>query len=239
MPKSRLLERISLFHNGQWSDLVERSVVDSETTHFAACRKRRRAMPGIEQRATRALRCVLDGELSARRQALEGAELARPPYLRDPLPDRVVNHVPHTLVSLDPELFERVLRSSRRGAAAGPSGMTAEHLRPMLESTEDTESLASFADTFAKGEIPKEIVDAIRMGRITALRKLGGGVWWAISSVVWCPDREAIQQVEDATAPGCECVAHIFQSLTGVDRSTIVILVDGVAHSTQFPVQPC
>ena len=60
---------------------------------------------GIEQRAARALRCVLDGELSAGRQALEGAELARgtreildalkdrerrPPNLRDPLPDRVV-----------------------------------------------------------------------------------------------------------------------------------------------------
>ena len=160
MPKGRLLERVSLFHNGHWSELVERSVLDSESAHFAACRKRR------------ALRCVLDGELSAGRQALQGAELARgtretldalkdrerrPPNLRDPLPDRVVNHVPHTLVSLDPELFAQVLGSSRRGAAAGPSGMTAEHLRPMLESTEDTKLLASFADpqesTFSRASL--------------------------------------------------------------------------------------
>ena len=185
MPKGRLLERVSLslFHNGHWSELVERNVLDSESAHFAACRKRRRSKSGIEQRAARALRCVLDGELSAGRQALEGAELARgtretldalkdrerrPPNLRDPLPDRVVNHVPHTPVSLDPELFAQALWSSRRGAAAGPSGMTAEHLRPMLESTEDTELLASFADTFAKGEVPQEIGRAIRMGRLTA-----------------------------------------------------------------------
>ena len=123
-------------------------------------------------------------------QAFKGAELARwdprdsrrsqtendePPNFRDPLPDRVVNNVPHTPVSLDPELFAQVLRSSRRGAAASPSGMMAEHLRLMPESTEDTELLALFADTFAKGGVPQEIVDAIRMGRMIALRKLDGG----------------------------------------------------------------
>ena len=69
--------RVSLFHNGQWSDLVERSAVDAETAHFAACRKRRRAKSGVEHHASRALRCVLDGELSAGRQALQGAEVAR------------------------------------------------------------------------------------------------------------------------------------------------------------------
>ena len=64
VPKGRLLERVSLIHNGHWSELVERSVLDSESAHFVACRKRRRSKSGIEQRAARALRCVLDGELS-------------------------------------------------------------------------------------------------------------------------------------------------------------------------------
>ena len=89
----------------------------------------------MEHRASRALRCVLDGELSEGRQALEGAEVApgtretvdalrerRPTEPRDPLPDRVANHVPDSPVSLDSDLFARTLRSSRRGAAAGPSG---------------------------------------------------------------------------------------------------------------------
>ena len=35
--------------------------------------------------------------------------------------------------NLDPELLTKTLRTARRGGAAGPSGMTAEHLRPLLE----------------------------------------------------------------------------------------------------------
>ena len=128
VPKTRLLERVSLFHNGQWCDLVERSAVDAETAHFAACRKRRRAKSEVEQRASRALRCVLDGELSAGRQALEGAEVApgtqetlnalrnsqrRPTGLRDPLPEQVADHVPDNPVSLDSDLFARTLRAQQ------------------------------------------------------------------------------------------------------------------------------
>ena len=104
----------------------------------------------------------------------------------------------------------------------------------MLESAEDTELLASFADTFAKGEVPQEIVDAIRMGRITALRKSDGGVRGIVVGDLFrrlvsrTLAKQFAQQVEDATAPfqcalktraGCECVAHIFQSLTEIDPS--------------------
>ena len=54
--------------------------------------------------------------------------------------------------------------------------MTAEDLRPMLESGGDTELLTLFADTFAKGEVPQEIVNALRLERMTTLRKPDGGV---------------------------------------------------------------
>ena len=168
VPKTRLMERVSLFHNGQWSDSVERSAVDAETAHLAASRKRRRAKSGMEHRASRALRCVLDGELSAG-QALKGAEVAprtretvdalrerRPTEPREPLPDRVANHVLDSPVSLDSDHFARTLRSSRRGAP-GPSGMTAEHLRPMLESGPDTELLATFLTRSPKGEVRKRL----------------------------------------------------------------------------------
>ena len=92
--------------------------------------------------------------------------------------------------------------------------MTAEHLRPMLESAEDTELLASFADTFAKGEVPLEIVDAIRMGRMTALRKSDGGVRGIVVGDLFprlvsrTLAKQFAQQVK--TRAGCECVAHIF-----------------------------
>ena len=81
-------------------------------------------------------------------QALEGASLApgnqetlnmlrdesrRPPRLRDPLPEELLNFVPEDSFQLDEDKFCRNLRSARRGAAGGPSGMTTEHLRPLLD----------------------------------------------------------------------------------------------------------
>ena len=49
-------------------------------------------------------------------------------------------------------------RKARRGAAAGPSGMTSDHLFPVLENARS-------------GEVPDEIIEAIRLGRLTALSK--------------------------------------------------------------------
>ena len=81
------------------------------------------------------------------------------------------------------------------------------------------------------------------MGRMTALRKSDGGVRGIVVGDLFrrlvsrTLAKQFAQQVEDATAPfqyalktraGCECVAHIFHSLTEVDPSTTVISVDGV-----------
>ena len=119
----------------------------------------------------------------------------------------------------------------------------------MLESGPDTELLATFADTFAKGEVPQEIVNALRMGRMTALRKPDGGVRGIVVGdffrrlVSRTLAKQFSQQAEDATPPfqyafktraGCECVAHIIQSLTELDPCT-VISVDGVgAFDSRF-----
>ena len=53
----------------------------------------------------------------------------RPPVPRDPIPQELLHHVPSTEFKLDTDKLSRNLRSSRRGAAGGPSGMTMEHLR--------------------------------------------------------------------------------------------------------------
>ena len=86
------------------------------------------------------------GEVSAARQALESTGLApgnrstlnelrnrerRPPTAREPLP-------PERPFDLDEEVFCRNLRSARRRAAPGPSGMTCENLQRILESDRDT-----------------------------------------------------------------------------------------------------
>ena len=72
------------------------------------------------------------GELSAARQALEGATVA--PGTLDilnalqPIPPDIFHAVPAEQFSLDFDVFTRNIRIARRGAAGGLSGMTTEHL---------------------------------------------------------------------------------------------------------------
>ena len=67
--------------------------------------------------------------------------------------------------------------STRRGAATGPSGMTADHLQPVLDTARDTSLFLHFATVLARGQAPVAAVEGVRMGRITALKKPGGGIW--------------------------------------------------------------
>ena len=92
------------------------------------------------------------GELSSARHVLESADLApgnnathialtlqdRRPALPRELPRELMERVPQRPFLLDDEQFAKNLRSARRCAAPGPSGMTTEHLFPLLESTNDT-----------------------------------------------------------------------------------------------------
>ena len=73
---------------------------------------------------------------------------------------------------LDHETMLQNLRCARRGAAPGPSGMTSEH----LQHDGDGVLLCELAEQFARVSVPEEIVDALRMGRMTALQKPSGGV---------------------------------------------------------------
>ena len=88
------------------------------------------------------------GEVSAGRQALEGAPLApgtqrtldqlqdlvrRPAVPYSPLPEAIRNHQAEIAFSLEKEIFIKNLKCARRGAAVGPSGMTSEHLKSISE----------------------------------------------------------------------------------------------------------
>ena len=79
-------------------------------------------------------------------------------------------------------MFTRNIRSARRGAVGGPSGMTAKHLRFILESPSETAAFFRAAQDLARAEIPQDVL--LCMGLFTALR---GGVrgivcaderWW-------------------------------------------------------------
>ena len=161
--KNKLGERFQAFAEGQWSHLLSQSRQCAEDASVAMHRKRRRHSPqqDLDRRALRAEGLVQMGELSAGRQALEGASLApgnrqtldalqdpqrRPPEPRDPIPRLVLDFVPEVPFDLDETKFASNVRSARRGAAAGPSGMTVEHIRLVLDNVRDAHLLFSMAE---------------------------------------------------------------------------------------------
>ena len=54
--------------------------------------------------------------------------------------------------------------------------MTTEHLKVVLNSARDSEMLWQMAEEFVWAEVPVEVVEGIRLGRMTALRKPTGGL---------------------------------------------------------------
>ena len=131
------------------------------------------------------------GELSSARLASNGASCAprnektlralRDPHrrlvaLREHLPEEVRFHQPLVPFELDHEEVLQNLRSARRDAAPGPSGMTSEHSRPLLEHDGDGVLLCELAEQFARASVPKEIVEALHVERLFALQKPSGGV---------------------------------------------------------------
>ena len=82
-----------------------------------------------------------------------------------------MSHTPRVPFALDSHKFLKNVRSAKRGAAAGPSGMTVEHLRPLLDPVKDQQLLCKLAQQVAVAGFTPTVVEAIRMGRMTALRK--------------------------------------------------------------------
>ena len=197
------------------------------------------------------------GELSSGRQAFEAAEVAPGTFqtlqaLRDPsrrqrrareaISRELLDFEPASSLELDEGLFSKNLRSARRGAAAGPPGMTTDHLRPLLDNVRDLHLLFSVREQWATGMAPQEVVEIGRMGRLTALRKPNGRIGGIVSGEVVrrLVSRTIAQQVSKAveagTAPfqcalstkaGSKCVAHALQALCELDPSTVVS-VDGL-----------
>ena len=75
--------------------------------------------------------------------------------LREHLPEE-----PLVPFELDHEAVLQNLRSARRGAALGPSGMTSEHLRPLLEHDGDGILPCELVEQCARASVPEEIVEA-------------------------------------------------------------------------------
>ena len=128
-----------------------------------------------------------------------------------------VHHAPASGFELDEARFGRNLRTARKGAATGPSGMTSEHLRPLLSSHPALHWFFRLGEHLVTARVPNPVIEAVRM------RKPAGGVRGIVvgDMIRRLVARTVAQQVgsnvEKATAPyqyalstraGCECVAN-------------------------------
>ena len=149
VPRGRLQERMSKFASGEWELLLRVSLESSLQGINVSCKSRRRQRDTVASRVSRAIGLANVGELSNARQAPEGDAVApgnertwklltdenrRPRSVREPLNRRIVSQDPSVPVDVDGDLLAKNLRTARRGAAGGPSGATAEHLKLLLES---------------------------------------------------------------------------------------------------------
>ena len=125
----------------------------------------------------------------------------------DPVPPEIMSHTPRVPFALDSDKFLKNVRSAKRGAAAGPSGITVEHFRPLLDFVTDQQWLCKLAEQVAQGRITPTVIEPIRMERMTALRKANGGVRGIVVGdvvrrlVARTMAQQLAPQVESATAP--------------------------------------
>ena len=54
--------------------------------------------------------------------------------------------------------------------------MTSDHLRPLLSDLPGMKLLFQLGENLSRGHVPRVVVDLVRAGRMTALKKSDGGV---------------------------------------------------------------
>ena len=164
--KKKLKDRVSLFCSGQWDIMVEESLVS--VVNSALARSRRRRGDGrdtVEKRARRAFHMVQLGELSAGRQALEGAAVApgnkttlsalKDPTKRPPSPPEAVpDHIRHF---------------SPDGSHCSSEARWQSEC--FLTTTLMVQLSGHVGTLLARSRVPAGILQAIRSGRVTALQK--------------------------------------------------------------------
>ena len=182
LSKEEWRTRIAHFQAGRWTHLlnaVERTTPTQPGTNT------------LEQRARRARHLVHQGELSAARQALTAGPLApgdastleelrdptrRPGAPYGPIDAAIMQFVPAEPLQLPDALIINALRRTRKGAAPGPSGLTAETLRLVLDDADATQAFLQVSQLLAQADLPQQASNAIALGRLVALQKPNGRI---------------------------------------------------------------
>ena len=122
-------------------------------------------------------------------------------------------------------------------------GTRYEHLRVLIEDPDAWGMFARFAQAFARAEVPQDVMQAMRLGRMTALQKDDGRVRGIVAGTVLrrlvCKTiaKQYAEVFLRTTAPyqfalqtraGTETVAHLLRHFTDRDPETVIVSVDGV-----------
>ncbi|CAE7290268.1 unnamed protein product [Symbiodinium sp. CCMP2456] len=231
LPKSELRERFDRFVRGDWAGILQES---SSSATFAAETQR---APRSESaaRADRAVHLAHLGELSAARQALITAPLAPGDAttleaLRDPARRPSEHPLTPTSCSGHP-----------KGAAPGPSGYTADIMRPLLDDTAGVEALHGVAELLARAELPASAASALGLGRLVALSKPAGGVRGiVVGDFLW---RLVARSLAQQFAPAFEAATnpHQFALSTRAGSEALVhslqAACDGDAAKSRVPCE--
>ena len=142
---------------------------------------------------------------------------------------------------LDHNMLTKNLKCARLGTACGPSRMTTEHLKPLLDNFRDTKLFCQVGEHLAQGKIPRDVLETVRMGRMTALQKTNGRVCGIVADdmVRRLVIETIAQQIRGpvtspfqhalSTRAGTECIAHAIQAITDADPRATVFSVDGIS----------
>ena len=174
--RTKLEERFRQFQSGDWTSLL------LETAAVSAEAQKKKNIPVLSSGGggtPTTMRpsgsrgqwlgfnlgnCLQRGRLWRERKWLQAtlAELTnperRPQVPRQPINEDIMRMVPGEQFQLDPDEFLIGLRKARRGAAAGPSGMTSDHLFPILESEADSDLLVQVGALLSIGNVPESIL---------------------------------------------------------------------------------
>ena len=204
----------------------------------------------------RALHYAELGELSHAARELESVGLAlgclstlaelQDAQLRPSGPAEPINTAPSEgtpLISLERHLFGTVLRIARRGVSAGLSGNRNEFLRVCLDDDISFDALYDVGVIFARGQIPSEIAQFMKLARLTPLIKPNGRIRGIPSGdtfrrlVSKCIAKQNQPVLRKLCEPfnfgichtgGTDALIHLIQFLLDEDPSRVLLSIDGV-----------
>ena len=252
LPKEEWRRRLHAFQQGDWHHLLHHS--DMAEANQATTT----STPTPERRAERARHLVHQGELSAARQALTATPPApgtestlaqlqdparRPPAPYPALHPTIHQFAPDQPLQLPVSKLLTALRRSRKGAAPGPSGLTADTLRLVLDDDATTALFVDVCQLLAQARVPPNIAKAIGLGRLVALQKPNGGVRGLVVGDVLrrvvsrCIAQMFSSHIHTACSPqqfalstraGTGAVLHALTTATEHNHNSTILSIDGI-----------